>query len=71
VAALGNIATAPSCRGKGFCRQVTAKTCQSLRKNVSHIGLNVKADNGAAISCYTRLGFESVASYGEFMLEQF
>jgi len=70
VAALGNIATAPSHRNKGYGRQVTAKTCQSLLKDVSHVGLNVKADNNHAISCYKSLGFETVASYGEFMLER-
>ena len=35
-----------------------------------HVGLNVKADNGAAISCYKKLGFEPVASYGEFMVRR-
>jgi predicted GNAT family N-acyltransferase len=70
VAALGNIATAPSHRNRGFGRQVTAKTCQSLLKDVCHIGLNVKADNDEAISCYRRLGFEIFASYGEFMVQR-
>jgi len=70
VAALGNIATAPSYRNRGFARQVTAKTCQSLLKDVCHIGLNVKADNDAAISCYKRLGFEIVASCCGFMVQR-
>lgn len=70
VAALGNIATAPSYRNKGHARQVTARTCRSLLKQVSHIGLNVKADNDAAISCYKSLGFEAVASYGEYMVKK-
>ncbi len=56
--------------GKGYGRQVTAKTCQSLLEDVCHIGLNVKADNDAAISCYRRLGFETVAPYGEYMVER-
>lgn len=42
VAALGNIATSPSHRNKGFGRRVTARTCQSLLADVSHVGLNVR-----------------------------
>lgn len=70
VAALGNIATAPSHRNKGYALLVTAKTCQSLMGTVSYIGLNVKADNRFAISCYKKLGFETVASYGEYMVKK-
>ncbi len=70
VAALGNIATAPSHRNKGYARQATARTCQSLLEDVCHIGLNVKADNDVAISCYKKLGFETIASYGEYMVER-
>jgi GNAT superfamily N-acetyltransferase len=70
VAALGNIATAKSHRNKGYAAQVTAKTCKSLLGAVKHIGLNVKADNHAAISCYKKLGFETVATYGEYMVKR-
>lgn len=70
VAALGNIATAPSHRNKGYARRATAKTCQSLLDDVCHIGLNVKADNDTAISCYKKLGFDIVASYGEYMVQR-
>jgi GNAT superfamily N-acetyltransferase len=70
VAALGNVATHASYRGKGLGTRVTARVCQSLLEDVEHVGANVKADNGPAISCYRRLGFEIVASYGEFMVER-
>jgi ribosomal protein S18 acetylase RimI-like enzyme len=70
VAALGNIATAPSHRNRGFGRRVTARTCQSLLKDQCDVGLNVKADNRAAIACYRGLGFETVASYGEYMVQR-
>lgn len=70
VAALGNIATTPSHRNKGYARQATAKTCQSLLNVVNHIGLNVKADNNAAISCYKKLGFDVVASYTEYIVQR-
>lgn len=69
VAALGNVATAPSHRNKGLGRRVTARACQSLLADVRHVGLNVKADNNSAISCYKRLGFEPVGSYTEHMVQ--
>jgi ribosomal protein S18 acetylase RimI-like enzyme len=68
VASLGNITTHPAYRGHGFGRAVTARLCQSLLKTVDHIGLNVKADNQAAIHLYRQLGFEIMASYGEYMV---
>jgi RimJ/RimL family protein N-acetyltransferase len=70
VAALGNITTRPDVRGQGLATVATARLCQELlRAGIEHVGLNVKADNQAAIACYERLGFAVVASYGEHMLE--
>jgi ribosomal protein S18 acetylase RimI-like enzyme len=70
VAALGNITTRPDLRGQGLATVVTARLCQELlRAGIEHVGLNVKADNRGAIACYERLGFERVASYGEYTLE--
>ncbi len=66
VAALGNIATHPAHRRKGYGTRVTARLCQALSGEVEHIGLNVKADNEVAMRCYQRLGFEIGAPYGEF-----
>ena len=70
VAALGNIATLPTHRNKGYGKQVTARLCQSLIEEGIHIGLNVKTDNHAAISCYRNLGFQTIASYEEFMVQR-
>jgi ribosomal protein S18 acetylase RimI-like enzyme len=69
VAALGNITTHPHLRGQGLATAVTARLCQALLETVDVVGLNVKADNAAAITCYERLGFMRVGEYGEFMLE--
>jgi len=69
VAALGNVATRPSWRNRGYARRVTARLCRSLRGEVDHVGLNVKSDNRAALRCYESLGFEVAASYGEFAIE--
>lgn len=68
VAALGNITTHPDYRGRRYGQAVTARLCQSLAESVEHIGLNVKADNQGAISLYKKLGFETVCSYGEYMV---
>jgi len=71
VAALGNIATHPSHRGRGFAGMVTAAVCRSLlMEGVEQIGLNVKASNVAAIACYARLGFTEVAPYEEVRLRR-
>ncbi len=67
VAALGNIATRPDYRGRGLGARVTAGLCRQLLRSVETIGLNVKADNAAAIACYTKLGFAFNAEYGEYM----
>jgi ribosomal protein S18 acetylase RimI-like enzyme len=68
VAALGNIVTHPDYRSRGFGKAVTAKLCQSLFEHVDNIGLNVKADNTAAIALYKKLGFEIVSTYYEYMV---
>ena len=69
VAALGNITTHPDHRGRGLGRSVTAKLCTSLCEDVDHIGLNVKTDNRSAVSLYSSIRFEVIASYGEYMVE--
>ena len=68
VASLGNIVTHPNYRGKGLATFATARLCQSLTKTIDHIGLNVKADNTAAMSLYEKLGFEKVSRYYECMI---
>lgn len=68
VAALGNIVTHPDHRSKGFAKAVTAGLCQSLAKSVDNIGLNVKADNTAAVAMYRKLGFEIIGTYYELMI---
>ncbi|MFC1743296.1 GNAT family N-acetyltransferase [Candidatus Riflebacteria bacterium] len=69
VAALGNITTHPGWRGKGFGKAVSAKLCQTLLPIANHIGLNVKANNKAAIACYKKLGFEIISTYDEYVIE--
>ncbi|MBN1232730.1 MAG: GNAT family N-acetyltransferase [Candidatus Coatesbacteria bacterium] len=70
VAALGNITTHPDYRARGFGTSVTAMLCKNLLKHVTHIGLNVKQDNHAAIKCYKSIGFEITSEYEEFTVEK-
>ena len=68
VAALGNITTDPEFRGKGLGASITATVCEDILKDVSFIGLNVLADNAAAIRCYEKIGFKVDSTYDEFMV---
>lgn len=67
VAALGNIVTHRACRSEGLATRVTARLSMHLLERVDHIGLNVSADNHAALACYGKLGFSTVASYEEVL----
>jgi ribosomal protein S18 acetylase RimI-like enzyme len=69
VAALGNITTHPEARGRGLAALATARLCQELLKTVDQVGLNVRADNASAITCYTKLGFTKTGAYEEYALE--
>lgn len=68
VAALGNVATDPRLRGRGLGRVVCAAVVDALAGEVDVVGLNVAADNAAAIACYRALGFERVCAYEEVLL---
>lgn len=70
VAALGNIATLPNFRGQGLAARVTARCCLSLLQEVDHIGLNLLAENIPARACYSKLGFEDAAQYGEYTIRK-
>ncbi|MBI3944126.1 MAG: GNAT family N-acetyltransferase [Chloroflexi bacterium] len=70
VAAVGNVTTRTEMRGRGLGTAVCAHLCRALRRQgIEHIGLNVNSANAAAITSYTRLGFQQVAVYGEYTLE--
>ena len=69
VAALGNVATLPSLRGRGLARGACAALCRMLLEDgIGTIALNVRADNVAALRAYERIGFEPVAEYVEASL---
>lgn len=68
VAAIGNIATEPLHRGRGYASATTRSLVRNLVGTYKNIGLNVKADNAAAIRCYEKLGFRRRLSYVEGMM---
>jgi ribosomal protein S18 acetylase RimI-like enzyme len=69
VATLGNVATLPSARGSGLATAACARLCRVLLDDgIDVISLNVRADNGAAIRAYEKLGFEHAVDYVEVML---
>lgn len=70
VAAPGNIVTHTDFRGNGYGTLVTAALCKSLLKFKVRIGLNVQKDNIPAIRAYTKLGFEIIAPFSEFVVKQ-
>ena len=55
-AAIGNVYTRRDCRGRGLSRLVTGAVMTSLA-GIETVGLNVRADNAAAIRVYESLGF--------------
>ncbi len=69
IAVLGNIATLPSARGKGFASKCIIRLLESFQSNF-HIGLNVKKDNYTAVNLYKRLGFHIHLPYEEGFFEK-
>jgi len=69
VAALGNVTTDPAWRGHGLATVCVAGLCKRLRTRCEIIGLNVHHDNAAALACYRKLGFVTLAGYDEYGFE--
>jgi ribosomal protein S18 acetylase RimI-like enzyme len=65
VTGLGNIATAPTCRGRGLASNITRVLCQDLAPRIPLVALNVRRDNTPAVRCYRRAGFDPVLLYEE------
>lgn len=66
VAAIGNVYTHSTHRGKGLAVETTAAVvAELLHAGIRTIALNVKQSNKSAISAYTHLGFRSWCEFYE------
>lgn len=70
LAAIGGVFTAPSHRGRGYGRAVSAAVIDRIRDRVDLIGLNTALRNGPARRVYESLGFRPVLDYEEAELGQ-
>ena len=61
IAALGNVVTRTSERGKGYARRCTGYLLNELCDFCDLVALNVKADNKAATRLYEKIGFKRYA----------
>jgi ribosomal protein S18 acetylase RimI-like enzyme len=63
-AAMGNVYTHSAWRGRGLGRIVTCATLGALAE-LETVGLNVRAENAAAIRVYESLGFRKHCEFFE------
>lgn len=68
VAAIGNVTTHPTQRGRGLAAAVVSELCRNLAVVADHVGLNVAVENAGAIGCYERLGFVTCCQYNEVVI---
>lgn len=60
LAVLGNIFTLPEARGHGYATTITASLVAALfDQHITHVVLNVFADNAPAIQVYQHVGFQT------------
>jgi GNAT superfamily N-acetyltransferase len=65
VAAIGNLVTHPSQRGKGYARVVTAALLRETFKRVGNVTLDVEDENTPAMRLYQHFGFRHSADFWE------
>ena len=68
IACIGNVYTRRDSRGRGLARQVVSAVVADLT-GIETIGLNVRADNPAAIHLYESLGFVRHCEFFEALRE--
>jgi len=68
-AAIGNVYTRQDRRGRGLGRAVTAAVLRELN-DIETVGLNVRADNDAAVRVYESLGFARHCEFHEALAKK-
>lgn len=63
--AVGNVLTRMPYRGRGLATSCTSAVTEAALERHTDVVLNVRHDNGAAISVYSRLGYRTHASFIE------
>jgi ribosomal protein S18 acetylase RimI-like enzyme len=61
----------PSMRRRGLATRCITTLLKALEPNVDFIGLNTRADNTTAITCYQRIGFTIASKYEGAYFEKF
>jgi len=65
VAAVGNVLTRVSYRGRGMATSVTSAVTSAALEEHADVVLNVRQDNEPAIAVYQRLGYRTYAPFVE------
>jgi ribosomal protein S18 acetylase RimI-like enzyme len=65
MAAVGNVMTHASFRGRGYAKQTTSAVTQELLRTCDDIVLNVRSDNPPALAAYRALGYREYCRFEE------
>ncbi len=66
LARMYSLAVHPDARGRGLARLLVAASLRRLPHQVNTLGLEVRADNGAAVGLYCALGFMETARLPDY-----
>jgi ribosomal protein S18 acetylase RimI-like enzyme len=70
MAAVGNVFTHRDMRGRGFAKSVTSAVTAELLETVETVVLNVRSDNGPALSAYRALGYQPHTYFEERLVRR-
>jgi ribosomal protein S18 acetylase RimI-like enzyme len=65
MAAVGNVMTHASFRGRGFAKATTSAVTQELLRSCDDVVLNVRSDNPPALAAYRALGYREYCRFEE------